>query len=361
MTLQPLLEIAQADPDFRSLAAAARKGGADARVSSSFRPFLTAALVADGDALGGRPVLIVVPDDVAARDLTRELNAYLGERRVRHYPSRGTGYASQIAPPPHLVGLRIAALDALAGGEEDPVVVASAVALAETVPAAELRPDGFTVRKGEEMDLELTAEQLVDAGYERTDQVEARGQFAIRGGILDVYPATEDRAARLELFGDELESIRWFSTYTQRSLGEAEQVELAPAAELAAEHRLLAEVALESDDERPEIAELIPVDQLRAPLDLLPANAAIVISGAEDIEPALRDHWDDVTAAMHDSDARAALRRRRRAAGGAGRPLAAQHGYRHRGCRAGRRADAARADAHVPGALDRRGRDAAAA
>jgi transcription-repair coupling factor (superfamily II helicase) len=303
MTLQPLLEIAHADPDFRRLADAARAGGAVGRVSSTFRPFLTAALVADTDALGGRPVLIVVPDDVAARDLTRELNAYLGGRRVRHYPSRGTGYASQIAPPPHLVGLRIAALDALAGGEEAPVVVASAVALAETVPAAELRPAGFTVRKGEEMDLELTAEQLVDAGYERTDQVEARGQFAIRGGILDVYPATEDRAARLELFGDELESIRWFSTFTQRSLGEGEMVELAPAAELASEYRMLAEVALD-DEERPDIAELIPVDKLRAPLDLLPPNAAIVISGAEDIEPALRDHWEDVTAAMHDADAR---------------------------------------------------------
>ncbi len=52
-----------------------------------------------------------------------------------------------------------------------------------------------------------------------SDQVEARGQFALRGGILDVFGATEDRAARLELFGDEIESIRWFSTFTQRSLG----------------------------------------------------------------------------------------------------------------------------------------------
>ena len=65
-----------------------------------------------------------------------------------------------------------------------------------------------------------SASLLVEAGYERTDQVEERGQFAIRGGILDVFPATEDRAARLELFGDEIESIRWFSTFTQRSLGD---------------------------------------------------------------------------------------------------------------------------------------------
>ena len=113
------------------------------------------------------------------------------------------------------------------------MVVASAVALAEAVPDASLRPAGLTLRKGEEVDLGDVAELLVEAGYERTDQVEERGQFAIRGDILDVFGATEDRAARVELFGDEIESIRWFSTFTQRSLGEAESIELAPAAELA--------------------------------------------------------------------------------------------------------------------------------
>ena len=74
---------------------------------------------------------------------------------------------------------------------------------------------------GQEVDLGEVGDRLVEAGYERTDQVEERGQFAIRGDILDVFGATEDRAARLELFGDEIEGIRWFSTFTQRSLGDA--------------------------------------------------------------------------------------------------------------------------------------------
>ena len=91
---------------------------------------------------------------------------------------------------------------------------------------------------------------MVEAGYERTDQVEERGQFAIRGGILDVFPVTEERAARLELFGDEIEQIRWFSTFTQRSLGEVDVVELSPAAELSTEHRELAELALEDERRR---------------------------------------------------------------------------------------------------------------
>ena len=67
---------------------------------------------------------------------------------------------------------------------------------------------------------------------------------------------------RLELFGDEIESLRWFSTFTQRSLGDAERVELAPAAELAAEHRELAEMALEDDEERPDIARAAPARPL---------------------------------------------------------------------------------------------------
>ncbi|HEX3734014.1 MAG TPA: transcription-repair coupling factor, partial [Solirubrobacterales bacterium] len=133
------------------------------------------------------------------------------------------------------------------------------------------------------------------------------GQFAVRGGILDVYPATEERAVRIELFGDEVESMRWFSTFTQRSLGEAERVELAPAAELDAEHRELAELAaLEAaeDGAQPSnLAELLPLDRFQAPLDLVPDGAAVVLAAAEEIEPALRDHWEDATASMHADDA----------------------------------------------------------
>jgi transcription-repair coupling factor (superfamily II helicase) len=144
------------------------------------------------------------------------------------------------------VGLRIAALDSL--NAESAVVVASAVALAEAVPDASLRPAGLILRKGDEVDLDEVGDRLVEAGYERTDQVEERGQFAIRGGILDVFGATEDRAARLELFGDEIEQIRWFSTFTQRSLGDADAIELSPAAELGAEYRELAELALSEEE-----------------------------------------------------------------------------------------------------------------
>jgi transcription-repair coupling factor (superfamily II helicase) len=323
MSLRPLLQIALEHERFGSLAAAAREGGAaPVHMSASIRPYLLAALIDDPDALGGRPALVVAADDIGARDLARELRAYLAPRRVRHYPSRGTGYVSHVAPPPHLVGLRIAALDALTGGpasgddgDGPAVVVASAVALAEAVPDASLRPGGFTVRRGESVDLSELSGLLVDAGYERLDQVEERGQFAIRGGILDVFPATEERAARLELFGDEVESIRWFSTFTQRSLGESETVELAPAAELAAEYRELAEAALaEQGGDHPPTAEaepstsavidVLPLERFGSFLDLIPEETGIVVAAADETPAALRDHWEDVTAAMHDADAR---------------------------------------------------------
>ena len=138
MSLRPLLDLAYEDDDYGALFGALGSDERSVYASSSIQPYLIAALAEDPDALGTRPVVVVCADDVQARDLARDLEAYLSPRRVRHYPSRGTGYASHIAPPPHLVGLRIAALDALSAESagEPPVVVASAVALAETVPDA---------------------------------------------------------------------------------------------------------------------------------------------------------------------------------------------------------------------------------
>jgi transcription-repair coupling factor (superfamily II helicase) len=300
MSLRPLLSHLDRHPDAERLS----EPGARAFVSQSLRPYLIAA-VADRDSR--RPTVVVAGDDRQARDLAADLRAWLQPRPVRFYPSRGVAYESHLSPPAHLVGLRIAALDAVldrSPSEEAPVVVVSAVALSEKVPDPKLRPHGFVLRVGELLDIDETASDLVAAGYERVDQVDDRGQFAVRGGLLDIFPATEERAVRVDLFDDEIESLRWFSTFTQRSLGDAEHVEIAPAAELAPEHRELAEIAaLEDADKRPDIAELLPVENFRELLDLLPAEAEITIAADEDVEPALKDHWEDVCAAFHDEDA----------------------------------------------------------
>ena len=104
------------------LARLAREGGArpqTAFVSPSLRPFLIAALL-HAEEFRTRTALVVASDDRAARDLTLDLRAFLAPRPVRFYPARGVRYESQLAPPPHLVGLRIAALDALLEAEGAP-------------------------------------------------------------------------------------------------------------------------------------------------------------------------------------------------------------------------------------------------
>ncbi len=165
---------------------------------------------------------------------------------------------------------------------------------------------------GELIDLDECAAALVDAGYERVEQVEERGQFALRGGILDIFGATEERAVRVDTFDVEIESLRWFSTFTQRSLGEVDEVELAPAAELAMEHRELAEIAAATgafpggqagESDRVDIAELLPLERFGALLDLLGDRAEVLLAAEEELEPALNDHWSDVSAAFGDEDA----------------------------------------------------------
>ncbi|MBV9818036.1 MAG: transcription-repair coupling factor [Solirubrobacterales bacterium] len=300
--LSALLSHADDDPQTGALA----RDGGEAFVSQSLRPYLVAALL---DRDRDRPGIVVAGDDRAARDLAAGLRAWLAPRVVRYYPSRGVAYESHLAPPPHLVGLRIGALDALLEPgdprEGAPVVVVSAAALSEKVPDRSLRPRGFVLRAGELLDLEETAGDLVAAGYERVDQVQDRGEFAIRGGLLDLFPATEDRAVRVDLFGDEIESLRWFSTFTQRSLGDAECVEVAPAAELAPEYRELAEIAaLEDRADRPPITELLPTESFHPLLELVGTQASVMLAGSEELAPALADLWQDVTATFDEADAR---------------------------------------------------------
>src|SRR4051795_6734376 len=299
--LRPFLSLIHDDPQIAAL----QRDGGRAFVAASLRPYLVAAL-ADEILAAATPALVVAGDDRQARDLAHDLEAWLAPRPVRFYPSRGVAYESHLMPPPHLVGLRVAALDALLnpGDAEPPVVVVSAAALSEKVPDPALRPASFTLCKGDLLDLDETAEQLVAAGYERVDQVEDRGQFAIRGGILDVFPATADHAVRADLFDIEIETLREFSTFTQRSLGEVGDVLIAPAAELAPKYREMAEIAALSDEEeRPDVAELLPLDRFVAFLDLAPDDAAVLVAADEDIGPALHDHWTDVCAAFHDEDA----------------------------------------------------------
>jgi transcription-repair coupling factor (superfamily II helicase) len=235
--LAPLVqELAESD----RLRAFAEALPARARVSEPALPLLLAAL----HGTLGRSLLVLLPEDTDARDVAEAAGWLIGEERVALLPSRGVRWDSGLEPPPHLVGERARALDVLAGG----LVCASAAAVAEGMPPPEARPEPIPLAVGDEPGTEGLAESLALAGYERVEQAEERGQFAVRGGIVDVFPTTGREPLRIELFGDEIESIRAFSPFTQRTLHPVEGAVIYPAAERKGE---LVEPTLADDEEAP--------------------------------------------------------------------------------------------------------------
>jgi transcription-repair coupling factor (superfamily II helicase) len=247
--LHPLVEELLAD---ERLAAFADALPTPARVSEPALPPLLAAL----HEYLGRGLVVLLPEDADARDAAEGARWFVGDERVALLPSRGVRWGSGLPPPPHLVGERARALDVLAGGG---LVCASAAALAEPLPPPEARPEPIELAPGEAPGLDALAERLALAGYERVDRAQERGQFAVRGGLIDVFPTTGREPLRIELFGDEIEAVRAFSPFTQRALHDVERAVVYPAAERCLD---LTETRLPEDDEIP--------DDLVPPLDRQP-------------------------------------------------------------------------------------------
>ncbi len=197
---------------------------AAARVSEAALPLVLAAL---HDELA-RSLVLLAPEDQDARDAAEAAAWFLDEDRVAMFPSRGVRWGSGLEPAPHLVGERARALDVLAEGG---LVVASAAALAEPIPPPRARPAPIRITAGADVSLETLTESLALAGYERVERSDERGQFAVRGGLVDVFPTTGREPLRVEFWGDEIEHIRAFSPFTQRALHALESAVVYPAAE----------------------------------------------------------------------------------------------------------------------------------
>ncbi len=195
-----------------------------ARVSEPALPLVVAAL---HEQLG-RPLTVLVPEDADARDLAEAAAWLLGQEQAALLPSRGVRWDSGLQPPPHLVGERARALDVL---ERGGLVVISAAAAAEGMPPEAARPAPIRIVPGEEVGIEGLTEELALAGYERVERAEDRGQFAVRGGLVDVFPSTGREPLRVEFFGDEIEQVRAFSPFTQRALHPVEEAVVHAAAE----------------------------------------------------------------------------------------------------------------------------------
>jgi transcription-repair coupling factor (superfamily II helicase) len=201
-------------------------------------PFV-AALLAER----ARPLLVVTARSADARTVADALSALLGEQRVEVFPAWGTLPSERLSPQAATVGRRLAVVDRLAHPDEHPepllaVVAPVRAALQPMDPrVAARRP---LVLSPGPRSLDGVVEELVGLGYERLPHVEARGQFAVRGGIVDVFPAAQDLAVRIEWFGDEIEGLRTFGVGDQRSIGAVEHVRIDPARELVTDDDLRA-------------------------------------------------------------------------------------------------------------------------
>jgi transcription-repair coupling factor (superfamily II helicase) len=195
-----------------------------------------------------QPVIVVVADNKAAEALEPmlragcELTGAVDPARVVRLPAHDVLPFENLSPHPDIQEQRAAALWKLATGAVSILIApveAAALRLFDRDYYAGL---AVTLKRGEEMDIELLTGHLASVGYTLVDLVEMPGQFTRRGGILDVYSPEADRPARIEFFGDEIETLRTFDPETQRSLAKMDETELAPLTETPVTERLLAAV-----------------------------------------------------------------------------------------------------------------------
>jgi len=198
------------------------------------RPLVVAAL-----AHAGHPVLAVTATDREAGELSAELADVLGAEVIAELPSWETLPHERLSPRADTVGRRLAVLRRLAHPEEGPadagplqVVVTSVRSLIQPMLAdlGDIAP--VRLRVGQEQDFDAVLTRLADLAYTRVDMVDRRGEFAVRGGIIDVFPPTADHPLRVEFWGDEISEIRSFAVADQRTLAPADELYAPPCREL---------------------------------------------------------------------------------------------------------------------------------
>ncbi len=307
MTMSGLLDAVLADAALAGAVAAAGTPALDISAPPALQPFAVAALAAPTERGGaGRPVLAVTATTREAEDLAAALQCLLPAEEVATYPSWETLPHERLSPRADTVGRRLAVLRRLAHpSTDDPasgrlsVVVAPvrSVLQPQVAGLGELVP--VTLHAGDTQDLDELAVRLVDVAYTRVELVDKRGEFAVRGGIVDVFPPTEEHPLRLEFWGDTVEEIRYFRVADQRSLEVAEHGLWAPpcrellltpevrerAKALAQEHPELAEMLDRIADgtavEGMEALTPVLADDLRLLLHEMPAGTHVVVCSPE--------------------------------------------------------------------------------
>jgi transcription-repair coupling factor (superfamily II helicase) len=279
------------------------RGGAvpalDLTAPSALRPFVVKGLV---DA--GRTVLAVAATAREAEDLVASLGCVMNPALVAYYPAWETLPHERLSPRSDTVGRRLAVLRRLKHPGTDPsngplrVVVAPvrSVLQPQVGGLADLEPVELTV--GQEADLDDVVRRLAGAAYSRVDLVERRGEFAVRGGIVDVFPPTEEHPLRVEFWGDEVEEIRSFAVADQRSLEPTGRLWAPPCRELLLTDEVRAR-AKELGETHPQLAELaekladghavegmeslspVLVDDMEMLVDLMPSDTHVLVLDPE--------------------------------------------------------------------------------
>ncbi len=312
MSLAGLLDVVAADPSLARALDAPETPVLDLTGPVGLRPFVVASL-----ARQGRTVLAVTATGREAEDLADALGCLMDPDLVASYPSWETLPHERLSPRADTVGKRLAVLRRLkhpraddpATGPVQVVVCPVRSVLQPQVPGlADLEP--VQALQGEDVQggLDRLVERLVELAYSRVDLVEKRGEFAVRGGILDVFPPTEEHPVRVELWGDTVEEVRSFKVADQRSLPGAVEHGLwaPPCRELLLTPAVRAR-AKELKEQQPQLAEMLDkiadgtpvegmealapvlVDDLQLLLDELPAGTSVVVCDPEKVRTRAHD------------------------------------------------------------------------
>lgn len=195
----------------------------------------------------GRPLYVLAPNLLQAQKLVDDLTALVGEEEVHYYPAEEFIAAGMSVASPELRAQRITTLDYLVNHKRGIYIIPVAGMRKMMTPMNIWQSHILHTAVGEEIVIEEWLNQLVTMGYSRSQMVTTPGEFAVRGGILDIYPLDAEAPVRIELFDTEVDSIRTFSADDQRSIDKLSSVRILPAAELLlnAEQRVQLAIRLE--------------------------------------------------------------------------------------------------------------------
>lgn len=202
------------------------------------------------------PVFVVVADNAAAESFQLlaqeacELTGALDRDSILRLPAHDVLAFENLSPHPGIQEQRAVVLWKIATGAARVIILPIEAACYRVFSAEHYANLACTVRRGEEMDPATLVAHLATVGYQRVEMVEMAGQFALRGGILDIYPPETDRPLRIEFFGDEIESMRKFDADTQRSAAPADEAVLLPLTETPLTEALLTRVHVRLSGQR---------------------------------------------------------------------------------------------------------------